>query len=179
MLLDELRQRLYLANSTANRVDILDLNTRRIVKSIPTGTYPLSLALSVDSNSLFVTNTQSASITVIDLGSDTARQTVSLPARPEGIAVGTDGRVLITTQGSGTNNTTNTHTHTHTHTQNLALLGRVWYVEQHRGTARHVQQPLRIVEPLQCDERNAPYLVNCGVGCLVVVLVCHDVFFFF
>ena len=58
MLLDELRQRLYLANSTANRVDILDLNTRRIVKSIPTGTYPLSLALSVDSNSLFVTNTQ-------------------------------------------------------------------------------------------------------------------------
>ena len=108
MLLDELRQRLYLANSTANRVDILDLNTRRIVKSIPTGTYPLSLALSVDSNSLFVTNTQSASITVIDLGSDTARQTVSLPARPEGIAVGTDGRVLITTQGSGTNNTTNT-----------------------------------------------------------------------
>ncbi len=108
VLLDEIRQRLYLANSTANRIDILDVNTRRVVKSINTGVYPLSIAMSLDGAALYVTNTQSASITVIDLGSDTVRQTASLPARPEGIAVGLDGRVLITTQGSGTNNTTNT-----------------------------------------------------------------------
>ena len=108
LLIDEVRQRIYLVNSNANRIDMLDMGSKRLVKSVNTGAYPLSIAISPDNASLYVTCTQSASITVIDLGNDSPRQSVSLPAKPEGIAVGSDGRVLITTQGTGTNNTSNT-----------------------------------------------------------------------
>jgi len=45
---------------------------------------------------------------VIDLGTRNVVQTLSLPARPEGVAVGADGRVLISTQGTGTGNLQNT-----------------------------------------------------------------------
>ena len=108
LLLDEVRQRIYVANSNANRIDMIDMGSRRLIKSVNTGAYPLSVAISPDNSLLYVTCTQSASITVIDLGSDTARQSISLPAKPEGIAVGIDGRVLVTTQGTGQNNTSNT-----------------------------------------------------------------------
>ena len=108
LVLDEARQRVYMVNPTANRVDILSMGTRKLMKSVNTGTYPLSAAMSPDGAFLYVTCTQSASISVIDLGIDSSTRSVSLPAKPEGIAVGADGRVLITTQGSGTNNTSNT-----------------------------------------------------------------------
>jgi hypothetical protein len=44
---------------------------------------------------------------VIDLDSLTVTARVRLPAKPEGVAVGNDGRVLITTSGSGTAGTAN------------------------------------------------------------------------
>ena len=99
LVLDEARQRVYMVNPSANRVDILSMGTRKLMKSVNTGTYPLSAAMSPDGAFLYVTCTQSASISVIDLGTDSSSRSVSLPAKPEGIAVGADGRVLITTQG--------------------------------------------------------------------------------
>ena len=108
IVLDSLRSRLYLVNSNANRIDILNTSDRRLNGSIRVGTYPLSAALSMDGAYLYVTNTQSSSLSVVDLGNDTVIQNVSLPAKPEGVATGVDGRVLITTQGSGTNNALNT-----------------------------------------------------------------------
>src|SRR6185436_14905175 len=44
---------------------------------------------------------------VIDIDRGGVRETVSLPSRPEGVQTGVDGRVLITTQGTGTNNSLN------------------------------------------------------------------------
>jgi YVTN family beta-propeller protein len=108
IVLDELRGRLYLVNSNANRIDILSTSTRQVTGSIRVGTYPLSAALSTDGSLLYVTNTQSSSLSIVDLSTDSLLQNVSLPAKPEGVAVGNDGRVLITTQGSGTNNALNT-----------------------------------------------------------------------
>ena len=108
IVLDELRGRLYLVNSTANRVDIWDYNNKRILGSYGVGTFPLSAAMTMDGSTLYVTNTSSSSLTVINLGSDQVSNTVSLPAKPEGVAVGVDGRVLISTQGVGANNALNT-----------------------------------------------------------------------
>lgn len=108
LVLDELRGRLYLVNSNANRVEIYSYVEKRVVGNIGVGTYPVGAAMSMDNAYLYVTNTQSASLSVIDLGTDSLIQTISLPARPEGVAVGLDGRVLITTQGAGVGNQLNT-----------------------------------------------------------------------
>ena len=107
-VLDELRGRLYLVNSNAGRIDVYSYAEKRVTGNIRVGVFPLAAAISMDGAFLYVTNTQSSSVSVIDLASDSVIQTVSLPARPEGIGVGNDGRVLITTQGTGVNNQLNT-----------------------------------------------------------------------
>jgi YVTN family beta-propeller protein len=108
IVLDELRGRIYLVSTSAGRVDIWDYHVKQRAGAIGVGNQPLAAALSPDGNFLYVSNNGSATISVIDLGSASVIQTVSLPARPEGVAVGADGRVLITTQGSGTGNAQNT-----------------------------------------------------------------------
>ena len=108
IVIDEVRGRLYLVNSSANRVDIFSIPEKRVVHRIAVGQFPLAAAISPDNNYLYVTNTQGASLSVIDLGTDSVINSIALPARPEGVSVGSDGRALITTQGTGANNALNT-----------------------------------------------------------------------
>ena len=108
IVLDEARQRLYLVNANANRVDIYSYKDKAVIGSIRVGTSPMAAAMSPDGAYLYVTNNQAASLSVIELGSGGVVETVSLPARPEGVAVGADGRVLISTQGTGVGNLQNT-----------------------------------------------------------------------
>jgi YVTN family beta-propeller protein len=107
LVLDELRGRIYAVNASANRVDIYNYIEKRVTGSILVGTTPIAAAISMDGATLYVTNLANSSLSVVDLASDSIIQTVTLPARPEGVAVGADGRVLITTQGTGTNNSQN------------------------------------------------------------------------
>jgi len=108
VVVDESRGRLYAVNSGANRVIFYDYVNKLVTGNIPTGDFPVSAAMSMDARWLYVTNAGTATLSVIDLEGDRIVQTVSLPAKPEGVAVGFDGRVLITTQGSGQQNTQNT-----------------------------------------------------------------------
>ncbi|HEV8145426.1 MAG TPA: hypothetical protein VGP79_03555 [Bryobacteraceae bacterium] len=110
IVLDESRKRLYLVNANANRVDVWDYNAQALAGSIAVGSQPLAAAMSMDGALLYVTNNGSSSLSVIDLNSGfgSLLNTVSLPAKPEGVEVGFDGRVLICTDGTGTNNLTNT-----------------------------------------------------------------------
>ncbi|MBM3759299.1 MAG: hypothetical protein FJW36_03525 [Acidobacteria bacterium] len=108
MVIDELRGLLYLVRSNANRVDVYDYVNKRLLNPIPVATFPVSAAMSPDSATLYVTNATSTSVSVIRLGDNQVLNTLSLPVRPEGIAVGADGRVLITTQGTGINNQSQT-----------------------------------------------------------------------
>ncbi|MCZ2151273.1 MAG: hypothetical protein LC126_26305 [Bryobacterales bacterium] len=108
IVLDETRGRLYLVNTSANRVDIYDYNEKNIVGSIPTGLQPLAAAISMDAAYLYVSNNGTSTLTVVDLNTNLTAQTVTLPAKPEGVEVGVDGRVLITTEGTGSNNLNNT-----------------------------------------------------------------------
>ncbi len=110
IVLDESRGRLYLVNSSANRVDVYSYLEKKILGSIAVGTLPLAAAMSMDNAFLYVTNNTSSTLSVVDLGNGigNVQRSVSLPARPEGVEVGADGRVLISTEGTGTNNTANT-----------------------------------------------------------------------
>ncbi|MBS1873115.1 MAG: hypothetical protein JSU00_07860 [Acidobacteria bacterium] len=110
VVLDETRGRLYLVNTSAARVDVYDYRTKTILGSISVGTTPLAAAMSMDAAYLYVTNNGSSTLSVIDLsvGIGNVSQTVSLTAKPEGVEVGSDGRVLICTDGTGASNLTNT-----------------------------------------------------------------------
>jgi YVTN family beta-propeller protein len=103
IVLDESRHVLYLVNEGGNRIDIVGTSTNAVSGNIPlgTGSGPLAAAMSPDNAYLYVTNGTSNTVSVIDLSGGTVIQTVSVPAQPQGIAVGADGRALI----SSTNTT--------------------------------------------------------------------------
>ncbi|MBI4877968.1 MAG: beta-propeller fold lactonase family protein, partial [Acidobacteria bacterium] len=107
LVLDEARSRLYIVNTTQNRVDVYSTSQKRFLNAIPVGGQPVSAALSRGGKYLYVTAYQSSSLEIVDLDAATVVQRVSLPAAPEGVAVGGDERVLITTTGSGANNAEN------------------------------------------------------------------------
>lgn len=102
-VLDEARGRIYLVNQNANRVDIYSYLDKRVTGSILVGGTPITATMSMDGNILYVSNNASSSLSVIELNrGDFVSQTVALPAKPEGIEAGADGRVLITTEGTST-----------------------------------------------------------------------------
>ena len=100
MVLDSFRQRIYLVNFSANRVDVFSTATNQLIGSIGVGRAPLAAAISMDAAALYVTNSTDKTVSVIDLGTQKVTQTVSMPATPEGVEVGADGRVLISTQSA-------------------------------------------------------------------------------
>src|SRR5689334_19013601 len=67
IVLDESRQRLYLVNSPANRVDVYDYSAKMLLDSISVGQAPLAAAMSLDNAFLYVTNRGDSSLSVITL----------------------------------------------------------------------------------------------------------------
>ncbi|MFN0169008.1 MAG: hypothetical protein ACKV22_21490 [Bryobacteraceae bacterium] len=108
LVLDEARGRLYLVNSAANRLEVYSTTQRRFLTPLRTDGRPLSAALSADGKFLYVSSYDQSSLNVVDLDQLAITRRLSLPARPEAVAVGNDGRVLITTIGTGQNNAFNT-----------------------------------------------------------------------
>lgn len=105
LALDEARGVLYVANFTANRVEVLSLASRSVQTSINVPQQPSSLALSPDGRYLVVahygnyvsTGTQSNALTVVDLANSNARQTYMLSDPPLGVAFGIDNQALVLT----------------------------------------------------------------------------------
>lgn len=107
IVLDSARQRLYLVG-VPDKVEIYSITQRRFLTPIRTDSLPLSAAISRDGKSLYVACHNASTVNVIDLEQLAVVNRINLPSRPEGIAVGGDGRVLITTIGTGVNNSQNT-----------------------------------------------------------------------
>ncbi len=104
LALDEARGVLYVANFTANRVDVLNAAEGNVQSSINVAAQPSSLALSVDGRYLVVTHygnvtapaSPSNGVTVIDLSAN-SRSSFSLGSAPLGVAFGLDNKALIVT----------------------------------------------------------------------------------
>ena len=104
LALDEARGVLYVANFTANRIEVMNLADGAIQSSINVAAQPGSLAVSRDGRFLVVGHygnfaapgSPSNSLTVIDLNSR-ARQTFALGFPALGVAFGVDNRVLVVT----------------------------------------------------------------------------------
>jgi len=82
----------------SNDVRVLDLNTRQIIREIPTGLFPIQSECSPDNRWLYVANRNSNSVTVIDISTLTVFKTISnIGAQPHGVAFTPDGRYAYVT----------------------------------------------------------------------------------
>jgi uncharacterized protein (TIGR03437 family) len=103
IVLDEARNRLYLVNTSANTLDVYSIATNppSRVSSVRVGAQPISAALSRSGKYLYVTNYSDSTLSTIDLARLATLPPVTLAAKPQGVAVGYDERVLISTIGDG------------------------------------------------------------------------------
>lgn len=103
--LDESRGVLYIANFTANRIDVMSLANYAIQTSINVAAQPSSISLSPDNHWLLVAHygdttppaTQSNLLTLIDLTAANSKQTFALGNPPLGVAFGIDDKALVVT----------------------------------------------------------------------------------
>lgn len=95
LVYDSARNVVYLANFTRNEVDIYSVGDKKLEGSIPTGLQPASLALSPDLNTLYVANIGSNTISTINLNNSQRGSDYAISSRPDAIAVGNDGQILI------------------------------------------------------------------------------------
>ena len=67
IVLDSTRNLVYITNSGYNRIEVFDTVNRVFLNPIPVGQMPHQMALSSDSNTLYVGNTGGESISIVDL----------------------------------------------------------------------------------------------------------------
>lgn len=82
---------------SADGIGVVDLATRTLVKTLPSGQDPESFDLSPDGKTLYVSNEETAEISVLDVSSGTIRARVGVGREPEGVTVRPDGNVVFVT----------------------------------------------------------------------------------
>src|ERR1051325_9481855 len=97
LALDEARGRVYLTSSNTNQLQIFSIAQQRFLAPILIDTLPLALAMSRSGKFLYIACYNASTLDVVDLDALAVTNRISLPARPEGVAVGRDERVLIST----------------------------------------------------------------------------------
>jgi uncharacterized protein (TIGR03437 family) len=82
MLSNTARQRLYIANPGKNRIEIFDLPQQQFLTPISVGQLPQSIAFGGDTNTLYVANSGSEYLSVVDLTKGAVSGKVRLPPIP-------------------------------------------------------------------------------------------------
>ncbi len=106
--LDQARGKLYLVNPAASTVDVYSVTQKTFLASISVPGQPVAEAMSRDGSYLYVTAYASSVLYQINLATASVAATIAVPYHPQGVAVGADERVLITTVGPGSGTATNT-----------------------------------------------------------------------
>jgi uncharacterized protein (TIGR03437 family) len=102
--LDPVRGLLYIANFTANRIDVMTLSNNVIQTSINVPAQPSSISVSPDAHWLLVANygnnttgSSTNALTLIDLTNGNAKQTFTLSNSPLSVSFGLDNKALVVT----------------------------------------------------------------------------------
>jgi len=93
--------RIYVTNQLDNTVSVIDGATHKIVATVPVGISPAQMAVSADRKSIYIANTGSNTVSVLNTDNDTIAGTIALPprSRPVDVAVNPNGRYLYTADG--------------------------------------------------------------------------------
>jgi len=105
LALDEGRGLLYIANFTANRIEVMSLSYNTVHPSMNVAPQPGSIPLSPDGNYLLVAHfgnyvapgSPVNALTLINLGANNAKQTFALGYPPLGVAFGINNQALVVT----------------------------------------------------------------------------------
>jgi YVTN family beta-propeller protein len=85
------------ADRSADGVGVVDLATRKLVATFPSGQDPESFDLSPDGSTLFVSNEETAEMTALDVATGSIRGKAKVGEEPEGVTVRPDGKVVFVT----------------------------------------------------------------------------------
>lgn len=108
VVIDAACEYVYVANRLSNRIEVVSVRTGAWQQSIAVGNRPVALDISLDGRLLYVANAEEGAVSVVDL---TVRKEVRkiavpqsnpiYPDRPMALAVAANGKVLMSTYGSG------------------------------------------------------------------------------
>jgi uncharacterized protein (TIGR03437 family) len=87
MVMDSARQRIYVANSGLNQIEVVDMKTQSLMNPIKVGQLPHSVAISSDGVTMYVANTGGESISIVDLDKMKTIGSVAFPPIPANVAV--------------------------------------------------------------------------------------------
>jgi YVTN family beta-propeller protein len=82
------------ADRAADGIGVVDLATRKLVRTLRSGQDPESFDLSPDGKTLYVSNEDAAEMSVVDVSTGAVRERVKVGGEPEGVTVRPDGRVV-------------------------------------------------------------------------------------
>jgi YVTN family beta-propeller protein len=85
------------ADRSADGIGVVELASRKLLRTLPSGQDPEAFDLSLDDKTLFVSNEETAEMTVIDLTNGQIRTKVPVGHEPEGVSVRPDGKVVYVT----------------------------------------------------------------------------------
>jgi len=85
------------ADRAADGIGVVDLVGRKLIRTLPSGQDPESFDLSKDGKTLFVSNEETAELTVLDLENGKIVRRVPVGKEPEGVTVRPDGKVVYVT----------------------------------------------------------------------------------
>ena len=93
--------RIYVTNQLDNTASVIDGATHQVVATVRVGVSPAHMAVSPDRKSVYIANTGSNTVSVLNTGNDTIARAIALPPRskPVDVAANPNGRYLYTADG--------------------------------------------------------------------------------
>jgi YVTN family beta-propeller protein len=85
------------SDRAADGIGVVDLATNRLVRTLQSGQDPESFDLSRDDTTLYVSNEETAEMTVLELPSGDTRARVPVGSEPEGVTLRPDGKAVYVT----------------------------------------------------------------------------------
>jgi YVTN family beta-propeller protein len=82
---------------SADGIGVVDVATRKLIRTYPSGQDPESFDLSPDGQTMYVSNEETAEMSILDLRVGTIAGRVGVGEEPEGVTVRPDGRVVYVT----------------------------------------------------------------------------------
>jgi len=101
LVADPSRPRLYIANPGLNRIEVFDTQEQQFLTPIGVGQLPRSIALAGDGNTLYVANSGSENLTVVDVSKLAVTGTVAFPPLSFGSTLAILNPLLVTSTQHG------------------------------------------------------------------------------
>ncbi len=87
--------RIYAAGNLSQTLEVIDIEARRVIASIPVGSKPYTCAISPDEKTVYVSNWGGDSIAVVDVSSSAVLRNIKVQEKPNDLLLARDGRLFV------------------------------------------------------------------------------------